>query len=85
MQGNYENQMRAKEEQISQLTTQNDDLHAEIEDRDKQYTMLEDRIGEVEYEIQGLVRQLDKAHYDNNKLTQQLNQKEKKKSGKEER
>lgn len=49
--------------------------------------MLEDRIGEVEFEIQGLVRQLDKAHYDNSKLTQQLNSKEKKvaKSGKEER
>lgn len=49
--------------------------------------MLEDRIGEVEFEIQGLVRQLDKAHYDNAKLTQQLNLKEKKaaKSGREER
>lgn len=70
MQNHYESQLKAKEDQISQLTTQNDELHAEIEDRDKQYTMLEDRIGEVEFEIQGLVRQLDKAHYDNSKLTQ---------------
>lgn len=56
MQNHYENQTRAKEDKIAQLATSNDDLHAEIEDRDKQYTMLEDRIGEVEFEIQGLVR-----------------------------